>query len=200
MTSLALLRPFCFEVELSSLRLDCVERGIQGIIQHGFHASEDSDEVRQHVFKAIHNGLHQVIRLDRVLIRKGEMKPEMRMPEKFYSETMGFLVGQVLQRLQLHDFSQVLVVTDSLPPGKRGGGIERAIRHVLKSVMPQSTLYRVLHCPASEWYGLQVADYLNWAFFRRWERRDPRWDNKRPINFTDYIVAENKEELREKEP
>ena len=46
-----------------------------------------------------------------------------------------------------------------------------------KSVTPddKNISYRVLHHASKAHYGLQTADYCNWATFRKWEQADDEY-------------------------
>jgi hypothetical protein len=44
----------------------------------------------------------------------------------------------------------------------------------VSSMLPPDKKYKVLHHASKSCIGLQVADYCNWAIFRKWERSDKR--------------------------
>jgi hypothetical protein len=51
---------------------------------------------------------------------------------------------------------------------------QKAVKETLTEMLPDQMKYRVLHHASKSSFGLQVADYCNWAIFRKWERGDTR--------------------------
>ena len=70
--------------------------------------------------------------------------------------------------------SEVIVVTDELPLKKKRKAIEKAVKTTLKRMLPSDTKHRVIHHDSRSCCGLQVADYLNWAVYRKWKDGDQR--------------------------
>jgi hypothetical protein len=52
--------------------------------------------------------------------------------------------------------------------------IEKAIKLELVKILPKGKKYLILHHAAMSCIGIQVADYCNWAIFRKWEKEDNR--------------------------
>lgn len=68
---------------------------------------------------------------------------------------------------------EVVVITDSIPVEKKRKAIEKAAKTTLAEMLPAGVPYRIMHHSSRAHYGLQVADYLNWAIYRKWEHGDP---------------------------
>lgn len=56
----------------------------------------------------------------------------------------------------------------------RAQAIDKAVKTALSAMLPEQVKYRVLHHASRSSFGLQVADYCNWAIYRKWEREDER--------------------------
>ena len=87
---------------------------------------------------------------------------------------IGYLLRYVLEQHDLAVYAEVIVMTDSLPLKKKREAFEKAIKTTLSTMLPTETKYRVLHHPSQSCFILQVADYCNWAIFKKWERSDLR--------------------------
>ncbi|WP_448508115.1 DUF3800 domain-containing protein, partial [Immundisolibacter sp.] len=65
---------------------------------------------------------------------------------------------------------EVIVITDTIPIQKKRQAVEKAIKGALSAMLPAGMRYRILHHASRSHYGLQVADYCNWAVFRKWQK------------------------------
>jgi len=158
--------PWAFERSFAALREELF-RG--DMIPAGFHASEDRQEVRDRVFAEIcriGNIRHEV-----VVIEKAGVPTAFRDRTRFYT----FMADHVLRfALDRHPSAgPVVVITDSLPVKRQRGAVTKGMKACLSDVLGDRR-YVLEHQPSAAQAGLQVADYLNWAVFRRWERGDLR--------------------------
>ncbi len=87
---------------------------------------------------------------------------------------MGYLLKYVLERADMDRVSEVIIVTDSIPLKRKRKAIEKAIKMTLRAELPRETSFRVLHHASKSSFGLQIADYCNWAIYRKWQRGDTR--------------------------
>ena len=138
-----------------------------------FHASEDKQEVRDQVFAIIQKYLSQ-IRVDTLLVDKRRVGPSLRPVEKFYPKMMGYLLNYVIKGLSWSGVSEVIVITDQIPVRKYREAVIKAIKVTLTAMLPVNVTYRILHHDSKSNAGLQIADYCNWAIYRRWESNDER--------------------------
>jgi len=169
-TTITKTRPFPWDTPLISLKYDLIEVGLD--IEY-FHAAEDRQAVRDKVFTIIGNNLGN-FRIDSLVIEKRKTGPTLQVLEKFYPRMIGYLLRYVLDPKNLKDFSEVIVITDSIPVSRKREAVEKAVKQTLSKMLPTSTKYRVLHHASKSCVGLQIADYCNWAIFRKSERQDLR--------------------------
>ncbi len=169
-TTITKTRPFPWDTPLISLKYDLIEVGLD--IEY-FHAAEDRQAVRDKVFTIIGNNLGN-LRIDSLVIEKRKTGPALQVLEKFYPRMIGYLLRYVLDPKNLKDFSEVIVITDSIPVSRKREAVEKAVKQTLSKMLPAGTKYRVLHHASKSCVGLQIADYCNWAIFRKLERQDLR--------------------------
>ena len=170
LTSIAKIRPFNVSRALHSLKYDLMEEGID--IEH-FHASEDKQRTRDKVFEIIQSNLKVQV-IDSLIVEKVKTGPALQVPATFYPRMIGYLIKFVLQSSDLSGISEVIIVTDSIPLQKKRKAIEKAIKMTLRAELPSAVSFRVMHHASKSCIGLQIADYCNWAIFRKWERADTR--------------------------
>lgn len=170
LTSVTKARPFQIAPVLDHLKYDLIETGLD--LEY-FHASEDRQPVRDQVFAAIRDRFG-ALRIDSLVVEKSKCGPALREEAKFYPRMLGYLLRYLLSEADFHDVEEVIVVTDNIPVKKKAQAIEKAIKIVLSAMLPAQVKYRVLHHASKSSFGLQVADYCNWAIYRKWEREDAR--------------------------
>jgi len=174
LTSVTMMRPFNMANDLDELKYDFIEQGIE---IESFHASEDKQIVRDRVFEIIQRNLDK-IQIDTLIVEKRKTGPALRDPVKFYPRMLGYLLRYLLNRgffgsLKIEDLSAVFVITDSIPLKKKRHAIEKAIKPILKEVIP-NTRWKVAHHSSKSSMELQVADYCNWAIYRKYAGGDTR--------------------------
>lgn len=163
-------RPFSIDPPLTNLRFDLIETGVE---LEEFHAAEDRQATRNHVFSCITNNLDSVC-ADSVIVEKRKTHPKLQDPHRFYPEMLGYLLRWTVNEASLDSASEVIVGTDMLPLKKKRRALEKAVKTILKKILPSDIKHRVMHHDSRSCCGLQVADYLNWAIQRKWERDDER--------------------------
>ncbi|WP_221031575.1 DUF3800 domain-containing protein [Actomonas aquatica] len=163
-------RPFHAYKELTELKYDLVELGTN--LEY-FHASENAQPVRNRVFDIIRRNLEGV-RIDVLVVEKRKTGPALQPVERFYPQMLGYLLRYILEQHDLQRFREVIVITDALPLKKKKAAIEKAIRQTLAKMLPANARYRVLHHESKSNLDLQIADYCNWALFRKWKDGDLR--------------------------
>lgn len=163
-------RPFRAYQEMTELKYNLVEDGMD--IEY-FHASEDAQAVRNKVFTIIQRNLVGV-RLDSLVVEKRKVGPAMRTEEHFYPRMLGYLLRYVLNGYALDQYREVIVFTDQIPVKKKRSAIEKAAKVTLTGMLPKTAHYRVLHHDSKSNMDLQIADYCNWAIYRKWDAQDER--------------------------
>lgn len=125
------------------------------------------------MFTIIANNLTN-LRIDSLIVEKRKTGPVLQELEKFYPRMIGYLIRYVLEPRNLKDYEEVIVITDSIPVSRKREAIEKAVKQTLSKMLPNGTRYKILHHASKSCTGLQIADYCNWAIFRKWERGDLR--------------------------
>lgn len=166
LTSLSMARPFSGYPELDDLRYHLLETGLE--LEY-FHAANDTSRVRYPCFRVIQGLKGQAI-ADCLLVEKAKAHPKVRDELRFYPEMVGYLLRYAIGKIDLRMTEEVIVITDTLPLEKKRKAMEKAIKTVLADMLPATCHYRVMHHASRAHLGLQMADYLNWAIWRKWER------------------------------
>ncbi len=172
MTCVTTNRPFTLHPPLDEYKHDCLEYGLN---TEYFHCAEDNAHVRARVFDVISANLEQ-LRIDALIVEKRKTSPELREEHRFYPEMLGYLLRYVVEEIQVNQGKEIdeeiIVITDTLPLQRKRKAIEKAVRMTLRRMLPDDCHFRVLHHASRSHFGLQVADYCNWAISRRWTRGD----------------------------
>jgi hypothetical protein len=163
-------RPFGDYSEFTSLKYNLVE---QGSDQEYFHASEDAQAVRDQVFEIISRNL-EGMRIDAVIVEKRKAHPNVQEVAEFYPRMLGYLLRYVLERYDLSQYAEVIVFTDRIPVKGKRNAMEKAVKITLSKMLPKTARYRLLHHDSKSNFQLQIADYCNWAIYRKWDRKDLR--------------------------
>jgi len=163
-------RPFHDYKELAELKYDLVEKGTD--LEY-FHASENAQAVRNQVFRIIQKNLSGV-RIDALLVEKRKTVPAWQPVERFYPRMLGYLLKHILKQYDLSQFQEVIVFTDAFPLKKKREAIKKAIQPTLAEMLPDKARYRVFHHDSKSNFDLQIADYCNWAIYRKWRDGDTR--------------------------
>lgn len=171
LTSVCKVRPFIISHILGKYKLDLIEYGLDF---EYFHCTNNNKYVRDKVFRIIKDNIYN-LRIDSLLVEKRKTGVSLQEVSQFYPRMLGYLLRYVMKSLSLHDFKEVIVITDKIPVNKKKDAIEKAVKITLKSMLPKSCKYRILHHPSISNIGLQLADYCNWAIFRKWECDDLRY-------------------------
>lgn len=171
MSVVRMRRPFPLDSLLAQLRFDLIESGMN---KEYFHATEDEQSTRDNVFRLIQTAL-PAFRVDAIVVEKRKAAPKVREVPRFYPEIMAYLLRYAINSvIKSGEYSKVFVITDRLPIQQKKRAIEKAIKTTLAKMLPRGMPYRVIHHDSKSCCGLQIADYLNWAIFRKWESGDRR--------------------------
>ncbi len=170
LTSLAIERPFQGYKEMVELRYDLLEFGFNIEL---FHASEDKQAIRDRVFDIICEK-QDAYRFDSLIVEKRKTGPALQTIKRFYPEMVGYLLKYILKEIDLTRYSEVIVITDTIPLKKKRRVIEGETKRLLKQYVPKNKKFRVMHHSSRSNICLQIIDYCCWAIFRKWERNDER--------------------------
>ncbi|WP_438990693.1 DUF3800 domain-containing protein [Lentibacter sp.] len=173
LTCVSLYRPFTLHTVLDTYKYDLIEHRLDPRIEmEYFHCADDNKFVRGKVFSMLASSVpHDSV--DSVVIEKRKTGPALQPPEKFYPKMLSYLLKYAVEKAP-HGVGEVVVITDRIPVAKKRNAIEKAVKILLVSMLPAGTPYRVMHHSSRAHYGLQIADYFNWAIYRKWEQGDDR--------------------------
>ncbi|WP_132242894.1 DUF3800 domain-containing protein [Primorskyibacter sedentarius] len=171
LTCVSQYRPFSLHTDLDTYKYDLIEHRLkQRIDIEYFHCADDNRHVRSRVFKMLAESV-PVGSVDSVIVEKRKTGPALRPADKFYPKMLGYLLRYAVEKAS-QGVGEVTVITDTLPVAKKRKAVEKAVKTVLADMLPSGTPYRVMHHSSRAHYGLQVADYFNWAIYRKWEHGD----------------------------
>jgi hypothetical protein len=169
LTSVTTCRPFLPHTDLDEYKHDCIEFGLP---QSYFHCTEDNQYVRKRVFEIINQHL-QEYQIDSLLVEKSKTHPSVREDKRFYPEMMGHLLKYVISYEPCRSASKIIVITDNIPINKKRKAIEKAVKTTLARFLPNGLNYQIQHHDSKSSYGLQIADYCNWAIWKKWNSGEP---------------------------
>ncbi len=175
LTSVTMIRPFLLAEPLDNLKYDLIDFGLN---LEFFHASEDKQEVRNRVFNIIQSHIKN-IEIDSLIVEKPKTGPSLRALNQFYPRMLSYLLRHpvhqrsIFNKGRADEFDEIIIVTDTLPMKRQRKIIEKSVKTNLKDLIPE-TPYRIMHHSSKSSMELQIADYCNWAIFRKWERGDSR--------------------------
>ncbi len=168
LTSTCMVRPFSVSHTLIKLKYDLIEYGLNF---EYFHCTKNNKYVRKRVFGIIADNIDS-LRIDTLLVEKSKTWPALQSAKYFYPKMLGYLLRYIINGINLDEVAEVLVITDTIPVQKKRAAVEKAVKITLKSMLPASCRFRVLHHSSKSNIGLQIADYCNWAVYRKWETGD----------------------------
>lgn len=189
MSALSVERPFPCVSELSNLKYDLWERGLE--LEY-FHASKDTQLTRDKVFDILKHNLAR-FRIDSIIMEKRKTHPTLQKNQaRFYMTVLDILLGFVLEKAP-QGHASVFVATDNIPLEKKRKEIEKGVKVALTHwARKHQRFYRILHMASKSDYNLQIADYVNWAIYRKWERNDSRsYDLMRECVKSEFEVFES---------
>lgn len=169
MTCMAVRRPFSFQPPLLEVKYDCLE---QGLNLEYFHAAEDRQAVRSEVFGVIAAHLGDV-QAYVMVVRKNRVHPSRRAAHVLYQWAFEHLVRTACSDC-VRVGERVVAVTDHVPVARNRAAFEKGLKPYLRQHLPEGVRYELLHHQSKSDLSLQVADYISWAVYRKWNSGDLR--------------------------
>ena len=142
-------------LRLHGLRQDMLRRGLD--IEY-FHASENKQDVRTEVFRALHES-HVAGKIVALVVEKAAVPLAEREPVVFYTKFLRHTISHVIE----HAEGEHVIITDSIPIQKKRRAIEKALRSALAETHARTMIY---HHASKSHLELQCADYFGWAIWR----------------------------------
>ncbi len=132
-----------------------------------FHCSEDNSYIKNKVFSMI-EGLEN-IKIDSIVVEKSKTMNHLQEIGEFYPKMLGYLLKYVLEQSHQENIKEFVIITDSIPVKRKKEVIVKTIKKTLKETVDNRIKYRIYHHKSMAHYNLQIADYCNWAIFKKWE-------------------------------
>jgi len=158
-------------IELLKLRRELMWDGVG--IKDYFHASEDSQYVRDRVFDLLGKFDFQVYAQ---IMEKSKAQPKIRESDhRFYKHAWLYLLRYSMRKIVKSIDDQLMVTAASISTKKKQADFSEAVRDVLQQTQRiDAGSWRTAFCSSASDPCLQVADYCTWAIQRKWERNDTR--------------------------
>lgn len=180
-TFLAKRRPFNLHEYIANYRYSLLERNLDPFVNkrldiEAFHACEDNSYVKNELFNLISTFDENSVKAYSYVLEKPKVNPEKRNEkDRFYIDNLSLAIQKLLDELKID--KNFIIITDRLPvqsnKSKQVGALKKGIKEYLKSKnLDKQIRYDIFHhCSASS-ANLQIADYICWAIFRKFERSD----------------------------
>jgi hypothetical protein len=160
------LDPLLSSQRLQSLKYSLLESGVD---VECFHASPDSQAVRNAVFDAIENLTN--IRINYIYAEKRKTHPSCQSPEAFYALFGKTLLKYIFSGWTASQYHQIIVVFDKALTNKQQRAFLGVVKPVLKAQGKPYQIY--FHKTMADFNG-QIADYVAWAKYVDLERGEAR--------------------------
>ncbi len=159
--------PLSSSQALQSLKYNLLAKNFGGNEYQHFHASEDTQAVRNQVFGTI-------AKLDN--IRVNYLIAEKKTHPNYQNDTFYTLLGSALVKylLRVHQsspYEKVIIIFDQALTKKEQGNFLKAVKPTLKKIGTPYAIY--FHRTMSDFNG-QIADYCAWAKYVALERGEMR--------------------------
>jgi len=160
--------------QLSNEKYNLIEWGLN---TEYFHCCQDNAHVKSKIFNILAEELKDNnIKIDSVIIEKSKTHPVLQEEKEFYSKMLGYLLKYIFKNSQTDNYDEIIVITDRIPINKKRKTVEKVIKKTLtQELKPLCKKYRLLHHNSASHFALQVADYCNWAIFRKWEIKEDKF-------------------------
>ncbi|WP_322750519.1 MULTISPECIES: DUF3800 domain-containing protein [unclassified Frankia] len=155
--------------DLNQLRHDLAWQGIG--LDGAFHATEDTQQVRDAVFKTL--AVHP-LRVDVTLVEKSKAIPRIRDTDVTFFKYAWFYHFRALAPQIIDVGDELMVVASEIGTKKRRAAFRAAVEDVVRQCSDFRVPHRIAFRPCMSDPSLQAADYCLWAVTRYWERADDR--------------------------
>lgn len=162
-------QPAALSAELGQLRRQLAWRK-QGLDSY-FHATEDTQEVRDEVFRVIDR--HDFA-FHATMFEKSKAQPQWRASDHDFYKYAWFYHFKYLAPREIHPGDSLFVATAAIGTKKDRGIFRQAVNDVLGQCVSYRVPRVLAFWPSASEPCLQVADYCTWAISRKYERNDLR--------------------------
>lgn len=175
LTALSTIDPANIGLPLLKLRYDLLPNYSCGdsMAETGhFHASEDTQAVRDSVFSIIIREDSQA-RVDSVVAQKNKANPYFHKQHvELYMQMGKSLLRYTFNRAAWHGYNHVVLVFSSLFDKKKRGILKQTFKALIKQYA-QTSFALYFHDSKFDFCN-QAVDYFGWAIYRKWESNDLR--------------------------
>jgi len=175
LTALSTTKPFGIGSPLLKLRYELLPNYACGpkMEESGyFHASEDKQEVRNHVFQILTNIDHN-FRVDAVVAQKNKANPKFHLqPVELYKKMGEAFLKYAFTQLSKSECEHVVLVFSSIFDKKKRGILKQAFKSLIKERV--STSFALYFHDSKFDLCNQAVDYFGWAVYRLWDSKDHR--------------------------
>ena len=172
-------RPFNLHETISNYRYSLLERNLnpqndKRLDIEYFHAYNDNKYIKNELFKLISKFDRRSVHVYSYILEKPKVIPSKRKEkEKFYIENLKYSIQRLLSKLQIN--TDFIIMTDNLPIKQNKKKQISALKKGIKEYLRQNDLsirYDIFHHSSASSANLQIVDYIGWAIFRKYERKD----------------------------
>lgn len=139
-------------------------------LNEDFHATENSQAVRDRIFEALQEASFVV---DATIFDKPKIGPYYRQQQPYFYHFVWYRHMQRIARVVAAHGDEVLVISSALGTRKSRFQFHRAVSDAVGWLLP-SVPHRTAHWSAASDPCLYAADYCGWAIQRKWETGDSR--------------------------
>lgn len=139
-----------------------------------FHATEDSLETRENVFRAL-KAHSDDVRVYATVLEKKAFALDHQTPEKLFEAAAKNLLSKLVNA-EVHkaSYEHISVMLDSIPVQKKRKSIIGTLKRTLAATLDGSGItFTVMPMASKSDLALQAVDYYSWAIYRSWESNDP---------------------------
>jgi len=187
LTAASTLVPLNNREKLHRLRYQVLTEGVN---QEYFHATEDSQEIRDKVFELIGNlGSCNDFLVDSIVAQKNKAHPSLysefyvknglliakKTGAEFYRIVCQTLLQYIFRRFEFSDVNKIIIVMDSPFTENKRQLILKSLKTYLKKNFNKP--FNIYFHQSKADINCQIADYCGWAIYVKNERQE-----KRPIN------------------
>jgi len=140
-----------------------------------FHASEDKQEVRDHVFEYLQG---QKFHIDSTILEKSKAQPQTKPDEskvasvnaRFYKTAWYYHLKFVAPRYTSDiNVDELCIIAATIGTKRKRAIFKSALNDVAQQTI-DGAVWRTAFWPCSSDPCLQIADYCSWAIQRKWEK------------------------------
>ena len=178
-------RPFKLHEYISNYRYELLEKNLDPLIGRRlnieyFHAHNDNKHIKNALFELISTFDEESVKVYSYILEKVKVQPQKRkIKEDFYIDNLIYSIAKLLEKLEINN--NFIIITDNLPVTQNRKKQEKALKMGVAKYLEENNIhirYDIFHhCSASS-ANLQIIDYIGWAIYRKYEKKDDSYYQK----------------------